>query len=140
MKRIVVGVDGSEPSERALRWAVEEAAAHGADLVAVHAWNEQAVASSSFGAVAVDPTVYQEAAREVLDGILAGVGGDVRIEGKLLEGGASRAILEEARTADLVVVGTRGRGGFAGLLLGSVSHQVVHHATCPVVVVPPPAD
>ena len=58
------------------------------------------------------------------------------VEAKLVEGGSSGAILEEARDADLVVVGSRGHGGFAGLLLGSVSGQVVHHATCPVVVVP----
>jgi nucleotide-binding universal stress UspA family protein len=84
--------------------------------------------------------VFRLAAQEVLDHDVAevtGAGDEVpEIESRLVQGGASGVIIDAASGADLVVVGSRGRGGFAGLLLGSVSQQVVHHAPCPVVVIP----
>jgi len=141
MNRIVVGIDGSEASQRALHWAVEEARAHGATVAAVHGWLGPAAAMYSLGAIPIDPDLFREAAREVLDKAIASIDdADLvkPLEAKLVEGGASHVILEEALDADLVVVGSRGRGGFAGLLLGSVSQQVVHHATCPVLVIPAP--
>jgi len=139
MKKIVIGIDGSETSQRALRWGVEEARIHDATVTVVHAWTGPAVATYALGAIPLDPGPFRDNAQRVLDEAIAGVAGvdPVKpVEAKLVEGGSSGAILEEARDADLVVVGSRGHGGFAGLLLGSVSGQVVHHATCPVVVVP----
>lgn len=78
--------------------------------------------------------------RALLQRELAHVPDDVVVQPVVVEGPAARALLETARGADLLVVGSRGRGGFLGLLLGSTSHQVVTHASCPVVVVPMPED
>jgi nucleotide-binding universal stress UspA family protein len=135
--RIVVGIDGSELSTRALRWAIDEARPHGATVEAVHAWHvPYAVAST---ATAMQPALFEDSARELLDRSVEAASGDatdVRIERVLVDGSAADAILDAAKRADAVVVGSRGVGGFRGLLLGSVSHQVAHHAPCPVVVVP----
>ena len=135
--RIVVGIDGSELSSSALRWAIEEARPHGATVEAVHAWHvPYAVASM---AAAMQPALFEDSARELLDRSVEAASGDVtdvRIERVLVSGSAADAILNAAERADAVVVGSRGVGGFRGLLLGSVSHQVAHHAACPVVVVP----
>jgi nucleotide-binding universal stress UspA family protein len=140
MKRIVAAVDGSDTGRSALGWAVEEARVHGARVIAVHAWSEPPVGTYSLDAFAVDPEVFRLAAQEVLDHDVAevtGAGDEApEIESRLVQGGASGVIIDAASGADLVVVGSRGRGGFAGLLLGSVSQQVVHHAPCPVVVIP----
>jgi nucleotide-binding universal stress UspA family protein len=151
MGTIVAGVDGSAPSVEALRWAVWEARAHDATLVAVYAydytpsWSVYAYAESG---VAVPPPEQIEEteeqagdrARALLDGVLADVCGDahdVSLEACAVPNRRpAAALLEEARNADLLVVGSRGRGGFVGLLLGSVSQQVIQHAPCPVVVVP----
>ncbi len=138
MGKIVVGIDGSETSQRALRWAVEEAQTRKATLTVVHAWTEPS-AATGFGAARIDQAVPLGTARQVLETAIAGIGGaDLAspLEAKLVGGGASDVILEEAERADLLVVGSRGRAGFAGLLLGLVSQQVVQHATCPVVVIP----
>jgi nucleotide-binding universal stress UspA family protein len=136
--RIVVGIDGSELSTRALRWAIDEARPHGATVEAVHAWHvPYAVAST---ATAMQPALFEDSARELLDRSVEAASGDVtdvRIERVLVGGSAVDAIVDAAKRADAVVVGSRGVGGFRGLLLGSVSHQVAHHAPCPVVVVPP---
>lgn len=139
--RIVAGVDGSEHSARALSWAVAEARVRGATIEAVHAWH--APYSMSFAPAAVDFSAFEGAARRLLDQIVdrARVGAaDVHIEPVLVPGFAADALLRAADGADLVVVGSRGVGGFRGLVLGSVSHQLAHHATCPVVVVPPVRD
>lgn len=142
-KRIVVGVDGSDGARRALEWAVAEARLRGARLVAVHTW-EMPPLSMSAGPfdppTALDPDLMQRveaAAREVLDRELdavdvSGVEVDKRVEPR----NPADALLDAGREADLLVVGTRGHGGFTGLLLGSVSQQVSHHAPCPVVIVP----
>src|SRR5918995_359026 len=135
--RIVVGIDGSELSSSALRWAIEEARPHSATVEAVHAWHvPYAVASM---AAAMQPALFEDSARELLDRSVEAASRDVtdvRIERVLVSGSAADAILNAADRADAVVVGSRGVGGFRGLLLGSVSHQVAHHAACPVVVVP----
>lgn len=139
MQRIVVGVDGSETAARALKWAVDEARLHRAALEVVHAWHAPYVGDFAYATVALDPEVFETAARETLDAAVASVdvsGLTAPVERVLSTGGAAAAILEAAKGADLVVVGSRGLGGFRGLMLGSVSHQVAHHATCPVVVVP----
>jgi nucleotide-binding universal stress UspA family protein len=137
---IVVGVDGSEPSRRALRWAIEEAAMRRATVHAVYAWNPPLV-PGSLGWVAlptVDLDAARESAKELLDSAVEEVGGDTEVEvGRAaVQGNAATVLLDAAADADLLVVGSRGHGGFAGLLLGSVGQQCAHHAACPVVIVP----
>jgi nucleotide-binding universal stress UspA family protein len=151
MDTIVVGVDGSPSSTEALRWAMPEARAHGARLIAVYSydyapsWSVYAYAESG---VAVPPPEQieettdeaHERARRLLDNVIAEVCGeqpDVHIEPRAVANRRpAAALLEEAASADLLVVGSRGRGGFVGLMLGSVSQQVIQHTACPVVIVP----
>lgn len=134
---VVVGVDGSKASDAALEWAAEEARMRGATLRVVHSW---ALPSWSYSAY-LPPASFDDvepAAREDLDRQVVQVLGPhpaVPVEQELREGPAAEQILEAAADAVLVVVGSRGRGGFAGLLLGSVSAQVVQHAHCPVTIV-----
>lgn len=149
MGKVVVGVDASPGSLRALEWAVEEARLRRASLCVVHAWmlpliealpEPWVVGSPSPGPS--DDEVHghvEAAARDVLSASVdraRSKAPELEIVGELAEGRAPVALLEAAADADLLVVGSRGRGGFAGLLLGSVSAQCVHHAPCPVVVVP----
>lgn len=137
--RIVVGVDGSKEARNALVWAVEEARLRGATLDVVHAY------SSPWGywdapVPLVPLPEVDDFQRKLLDEEVAAVNtnNDVLIESVLLNDLPARALIERGKGADLLVVGSRGKGGFAGLLLGSVSQQVVHHAPCPVVVIPTP--
>lgn len=134
MQRIVVGVDGSTNAEVALRWALEEAQAHDAALQAVMAWSYLDQRHADHG-VDFDPAYGEAQAKAALKAALAAVGPSRPVEQKVVCDLAGSALLEAADDADLVVVGARGRGGFAGLLLGSVSQQVLEHATCPVAVV-----
>jgi nucleotide-binding universal stress UspA family protein len=143
MKRILVGVDGSVGSDRALAWALEEARAHGATLVVAHAWQPPLVYGTGFAPAPVVPPdgAYEEAAKAVLDDALERVVGPeagVVVESRLLEGSAGEVMVTLAGECDLAVVGSRGHGNLVGLLLGSVSQHVAHHAACPVVVVPTP--
>ena len=143
MERIVVGVDGSTGSLAALRWALKLAAETGAVLEAVHAW-EFSYAWIDGYTPDVDRWAAQaeEAAHVCLDRALAEALGRqpcyVEVTRTVVEGSPARALLDRAKDADALVVGSRGRGGFTGLLLGSVSQQCVHHARVPVVVVPEP--
>jgi nucleotide-binding universal stress UspA family protein len=142
-RRIVVGVDGSGGSRRALEWAVDEARLTGAEVDVVHAWHLPYVGAQPYTLTMVATDEMEDAARRVLDHGVEGVdsrGLALPLEPILVEGGASHWLLESAKGADLVVVGSRGRGGFSGLLLGSVSQQLMHHAGCPVVVVPSERD
>jgi nucleotide-binding universal stress UspA family protein len=145
VRTIVVGVDGSEGSLEALRWAADEARLRGAKLVALHAWSAPyAPAMPGIGepaALPVDRTVVQEAADEALDASLreAGVAAEgIELERAVIEDSAARALLDRAEDADLLVVGSRGHGRIAGALLGSISQQVAQHAPCPVVIVRAP--
>lgn len=133
--RFVVGVDGSEPAERALRWAVAEAHLHHATVEVVHGWSLPAIAMPYFP----DLACLERAAGAVLDRAVESVADlDPPIVRRLEYGGAGAVLLDAAEGADLVVVGSRGLGGFKELLLGSVSHQLATHAPCPVVVIPQP--
>lgn len=136
--RVVVGVDGSKGSRVALEWALEEARLRHATVTAVTAWSPVLTGYiKAPPAPFIDPAMLDEAAAKVLKDALEDV--DTRgltVETKVVAGGAAEAITSESTNADLVVVGTRGHGGFTGLLLGSVSQQVAHHANCPVVIVP----
>lgn len=142
--RIVVGVDDSEGSRRALRWALEEAAAHDMSVDVLHAWHYPYVGDVSGMSYAVPATEIEKAARLQLEHSVEHarpLPPGVEVEQILVEGPAARSLLEAAGGADLLVVGSRGRGGFTGLLLGSVSQQCAHHAPCPIVIVPStPAD
>jgi nucleotide-binding universal stress UspA family protein len=136
---IVVGYDGSKHAERALQWAVDEAILRHARLRVVHAWLPPFVEGFPYTGAAHEPEAMEAAGRELLDGAvqsaLTGVEQPPFVERVVVCGSPASTLLERSKDADLVVVGSRGLGGFRGLLLGSVSHQVVHHASCPVVVV-----
>ena len=144
MNRIVVGVDGSTHSLGALRFALSEARLRDAKVVAVHVPHlpvTPVVGAPAF--VIGDPPdlaqSVEEAAAKIFDDMLAEVGSeaaDVEVERVVTRGGVAHELVKAAEDADLLVLGSRGHGGFMGLLLGSVSHQCVHHATCPVVIVP----
>jgi nucleotide-binding universal stress UspA family protein len=138
MARIVVGIDDSPAAADALRWALEEARRRGATLEVVHTWTFPIASELPGGEVSRLVTDLERAASEVLDEVLDGIVGDdpeVNVVRRVLEGPPARILIEAAVGADLLVVGSRGRGGFVGLLLGSVAQQCVHHAPCPVVVV-----
>ena len=139
-QRIVVGVDGSEVARGALRWALAEARLRGAVVQIVHAWHNPYVAMTGFPVSENAIESVEEGARRVLDDVAASAASEaqgVTIEPSLVSGPPATSLLDAAQGADLLVVGSRGHGGFTGLLLGSVSQQVVHHAPCPVVIVPP---
>ena len=139
MARIVVGIDGSDESKAALRWAVGEARLRGASVTVVHAWTLPTYIGLGVAPGAmIDPSLLRGAAEERSATVIHEVVGDakdVHIESKAVEATAARALIEESDGADLLVVGSRGHGGFAGLLLGSVSQQCAAHGPCPVVIV-----
>jgi nucleotide-binding universal stress UspA family protein len=142
--RIVVGVDGSEGSLTALRWALGEARLRGAGVDAIHSWHYPYAAYTEVTGMAagvVDRAELEKVGQEVLQKTVEAVADEaegVPVNAVLVQGGAAASLLHAAVGADLLVVGTRGHGGFTGLLLGSVSQAAVHHAPCPVVVVPTP--
>jgi nucleotide-binding universal stress UspA family protein len=147
MNVIVVGVDQSEQARKALRFALEEAKLRDAKLRVVHAWRYGTIGTT--GTVGIDgfyttPVVgadvnhVREAAEQVLENALREPLVDtdsVEIERRVVEGPPASVLVNESRDADLLVVGSRGHGGFTELLLGSVSQHVSHHAACPVVIV-----
>jgi nucleotide-binding universal stress UspA family protein len=139
MAQIVVGIDGSDESKAAFRWALEEARLRKASVRAVHAWHDPYTLAPGYGLPEdFEFPALQKAAQERLAATvdeLVGENPDVTIEQLVLEGRPASILVEAAEDADLLVVGSRGHGGFAGLLLGSVSQQCAHHATCPVVIV-----
>jgi nucleotide-binding universal stress UspA family protein len=135
--RIVVGVDGSDESKAALRWAVRQAELTGASLEAVTTWH---IPSAAYGAPITLPTGYDFApgAQKTVDDAIAEVLGDhptIKVSTVVEEGYPALLLLKAAVGADALVLGSRGHGAFAGMLLGSVSEHCVAHASCPVVVV-----
>jgi len=129
---IVVGVDGSEPSRKALRWAVREAELRRADVRVVHCYWAAPLLVDGPGPGGADPE------QVVRDFVADTVGNQTAVEitpVAIQARQASAALVDEANGADLLVVGSRGVGGFSGLLLGSVSQQCSHHAPCPIVIV-----
>lgn len=130
---VVVGVDGSPASERAVAIAFEEASLRGVDLVAVHAWSDTAVLEFP----GADWSELRTRAEETLSEWLAGWGErypDVLVRRIVVADRPAHQLLEQAATAQLLVVGSHGRGGFAGMVLGSVSTSVIHGAQMPVIV------
>ncbi len=136
---IVVGVDGSAHGQTALRWAVDRASRTGQSVRAVSVWHFPPIAyTGSLGPPPfLDPEDLERAAGEALEARISELGdtGGVEIERCLREGQAADVLIEESKGADLLAVGSRGRGGFRELLLGSVSHQCAQHAECPVLIV-----
>jgi nucleotide-binding universal stress UspA family protein len=130
--RIVVGIDGSEPARRAMQWAAREAALRHVPLTVLHAWHPEYATDISAMAGALDESELEQEAKVVLDEATADCGAT---DGLLVRDVAGNALVEASGSAALLVVGSRGRGGFAGLLLGSVSRRCAHHADCPLVVV-----
>ena len=133
--RIVVGVDGSEHADAALDWAARQAGLTGAELEVL----------TTFGPeyVFVTPLEEQKATDEVLEGAarrVRGVAPEITVTGRARRGWADQVLVEESAGAELLVVGSRGLGGFRGLLLGSVGRKCVHRSTVPVVVVHGPPD
>jgi nucleotide-binding universal stress UspA family protein len=136
--RIVVGVDGSEHGNAALRWAVEEAKIHEGEIIAVFAWQMPFIGIPG----AFDRDEIEKLSKTFLDEAVSLVvhAEPVPITKFVAQGDVSASLIEAAKDADLLVLGSRGRGGFAGLKLGSVSQECVQHAACPVVVIKQPGD
>jgi len=138
-KTIVVGVDGSPGSRTALTWAAAEAADHGADLVVLNVWEHTLLPPA--GSISVSehyvPDESQRTADELVQVIKEVLGEDppVPVQPRVKQGSAAKVLIDESAGADMLVVGRRGHGGFAGLILGSVSQHVAAYARCPVTVV-----
>ncbi len=135
-KRIVVGVDGSPSSVHALEWAIHQAELTGDVIDAVNAWHFP----NDYGMPVGDLPDFAGLGAEILDKAIAEARNATgqaaaEIHPHVVEGNPAQALFDLAKGADLLVVGSRGHGGFTGALLGSVSQHVVHHAPCPVVVV-----
>ncbi|MFF2079186.1 universal stress protein [Kitasatospora sp. NPDC058162] len=137
--RIVVGVDGSPASEQALRWAVDYAKAVGGTINAITAWEYPAFYGWGGTAVPTGESLNPEelAGQTLAESVAKVVGEDpgVPISESVMPGNAAGTLLQAAKGAALLVVGSRGLGGFSGVLLGSVSRHLTEHAPCPVVVV-----
>jgi nucleotide-binding universal stress UspA family protein len=133
--RVVVGIDGSPQCKQALRWATQLATASGAELEVVMAWDYP----TSYGWTAVPANWNPEGdtekiVNETIDEVF-GANRPANIRIAVCRGGAAETLLQAAKGSAMVVLGSRGHGGFSGLLLGSVSASVAEHATCPVLVV-----
>jgi nucleotide-binding universal stress UspA family protein len=143
MSVIVVGVDHSPGAKAALLFANEEARLRGATIRAVHAWQYGYIGyigpEGSVPPVGADIEQLRTAAQAALEESVreALPHTDVKINLHAIQGTPAGVLVEESRDADLLVVGSRGHGGFVGLLLGSVGQQCAHHAACPVVIVHP---
>jgi len=138
--RIVVGVDGSPSSVSALRWAVKQAGLTGATVDAVISWHYPASAGGyGWAPIGVGAAFdFAENAEKVLAAAISEAAppdSAVDVRARVAEGNAAQVLLDAADGADLLVVGSRGHGGFTEALLGSVSQHCVHHAHCPVVVI-----
>ncbi|BAL89604.1 hypothetical protein AMIS_43840 [Actinoplanes missouriensis 431] len=138
-RTIVVGVDGSPGSRKALAWAAAEAATHGTELIVLNVWEHTLLPPA--GSVSVSeryvPEQSQRTADELLQVIKEELGEQpaVLVQPVVKQGRPAKVLIEESADADLLVVGERGHGGFAGLVLGSVSQHVSAYAKCAVVVV-----
>ena len=141
MGSVVVGVDGSANSIAALKWAAHYAQSTDGIVHAVYVWSYPitAIAPAPLGGTAVAPAeMMTSAASEALAGFIAEaeLPADIHVVHVVREGSTSKVLLDQARDAEILVVGARGHGGFTGLLLGSVANAVINHAPCPVAVIP----
>lgn len=142
--RLVVGVDGSACSRAALRWGLAQAALTGARVEAIAAWQYPEVYGYSYGWLPsmADGGVYAKASETSLQDTVTAVRAELDQPAEVtlhaVEGHPLQVLMDAARNAQLLVLGSRGHGTFVGNLLGSVSQHCVQHAPCPVVVVPQP--
>lgn len=140
---IVVGVEGSGGAASALRWAMREATAHGSIVEVVTAYSPTyGAASPDFNYVPLDPKQLKAEVARMQDRVVNQVlelvdGSDVEVVRTMTKGRPVDSLIAASKHADMLVVGSRGRGGFRGLLLGSVSQQLAQHAACPLVIVRP---
>ncbi len=141
---IVVGVDGSPDSKLALHWAAEEARLRNGRLHLITAWSKPpfewypAVWETAVGGIAVEPAPEEDAGKLNAQALKYAADQGAAATGQVVHNHSpAAAILDAAKEADLVVVGARGYGGFEGLHLGAVSHQVINHARCPVLIFRP---
>jgi nucleotide-binding universal stress UspA family protein len=143
-RRIVVGVDGSEPAKAAMRWALTQARLTDATVEAVTAWQDPAMSGFSYG---WSPMLYdgdsiatltEKTLNETIAEVTAGRANGQRVEIKtrVVQGHPAQVMVKASAGARLLVLGSRGHSTFAGILLGSVSQHCVQHAPCPVVVIP----
>jgi len=138
MGRILVGVDGSRAAEAAVQWALDRVRP-GDTVVLCHAWSLPV--TMGFEGPIFSLSEIEAGAKELVEEMAEGIRvdkDDITIETEVVYGHPGSTLIEQSAGCDFLVVGSRGYGGFKGLLLGSVSTYVVHHATCPVVVVPAP--
>ena len=147
MAGIIVGVDGSDHSRRALDWAMREAVKHHLPLtvMSIHPpaarpatsiyWGVHSYPENSF-----DPELARAAVQQFVDKVAGEIGQSPEITVSVGTGDVAEELVNASHDADMLVVGSRGGGGFARLLMGSLSSQVVHHASCPVVVIPGPGQ
>ena len=143
--RVVVGIDGSTAAERALTWAIAETERRGGTLDVVTVWEVPYRWAEGFNQMWAEDQDYfaaaaVEQARGWVDHALGGKPHPDWLTVHAVEGIAAQVLLARAEHADLLVVGSRGRGGFSSLLLGSVSTACAHHAPCPMVIVPADRD
>jgi nucleotide-binding universal stress UspA family protein len=138
-ERIVVGVDGSAISRRAIQWATSHAQQDDT-IEVVHTWTRPVPVAEA--GTSIDPMLLADSAAAVLEAEVdfarQDCDGGIPITGRTIEGHAGSALIKAAQDADLIVVGSRGRGGFTGLLLGSTSTYLAHHVECPLVIVRSP--
>lgn len=139
--RIVVGVDGSEASLEALRWALRQAALTGATVEAITSWQLPAVYGWDGATIPADLDLESNARalqRQALVEVLGpdGADGADGVQARVVQGNPARVLLDAARGADLLILGNRGHGGFTEALLGSVGQHCTQHATCPVLIIP----
>lgn len=136
VKPVIVGVDGSKDSERALKWAADYAQKVGAPLEAVIAWEVSTLYGDTFSDK-WDHTAVEKKHREVAEAAVREALGDgAQVEVRVEQGNASEVLVRDSSDVQHIVVGSRGHGGFTGMLLGSVSQHLVTHARCPVTVMP----
>ncbi len=140
MDRIVVGVDGSDGSQRALAWALDDARRRGGATVdVVHAWEPPVLVGSPVGSMPAAPVEgpYTDVAHQILAAAVAGADTTgVTVEQVVIEGPPGGALCERAADAALLVVGSSGHGAVMDALIGSVSQYCSHHAACPLVLIP----
>lgn len=133
---VIVGVDGSDTSKQALRWAARLAPALNCSIEVITAWEFPVIVTMAGGGVLPGTWVPEDDAKEVLRSTVSEVLPGTEVKSLVVEGHPANVLLEASKDAEMIIIGSRGLGGFRGALLGSVSSAVSQHAKCPVLVIP----